>query len=177
MDIVLVPVGAVDPVVLDLLKEELPEIVPEPVRVGKGLEEPGYAYDPERKQFRSTDILKTLREQADFLVYARILGVVDHDLYVPELNFVFGEASLRAAVLALPRLRETFYGRPGNTGLFRKRVLTEAVHELGHTYGLSHCRKPSCVMSFSNSLADTDRKGPGFCPECRKRYAALARSR
>jgi archaemetzincin len=41
------------------------------------------------------------------------------------------------------------------------------VHELGHTYGLRHCRDPRCVMHFSNSLHDTDVKGAGFCPRCR----------
>ena len=153
MAIVLLPVGSIDPLVLDLLNEELSEILQKPVRVGKGLDEVGYAYNPARNQFLSTAILKVLLEQNDLPGYERILGVVDHDLYVPELNFVFGEASPRAAVLSLPRLRETFYERPGNTGLFRKRVLTEAVHELGHTYGLGHCRKASCVMFFSNSLA------------------------
>ena len=42
----------------------------------------------------------------------------------------------------------------------------EAVHELGHTRGLGHCADPRCVMAFSNSLADTDRKGKEFCARC-----------
>jgi len=54
-------------------------------------------------------------------------------------------------------------------GLFRERILKEAVHELGHTFGLSHCSSPSCVMFFSNSLPGTDRKKSDFCPECRRR--------
>jgi len=27
--------------------------------------------------------------------------------------------------------------------------------------GLDHCPAPRCIMHFSNSLADTDAKGPG----------------
>jgi len=49
----------------------------------------------------------------------------------------------------------------------QERALKEAVHELGHLLGLPHCDNPRCIMFFSNTLADTDRKGPGFCPACR----------
>jgi len=101
--------------------------------------------------------------------YEKILGIVDHDLYVPELNFVFGEASRIAAVISLTRLRQGFYHLPENRSLFHQRILTEAVHELGHTYGLRHCENPRCVMFFSNSLMDTDRKGPAFCARCKSK--------
>ncbi len=62
-----------------------------------------------------------------------------------------------------------FYGLPSNPQLFKERALKEAIHELGHLLGLGHCPNPACVMFFSNSLGDTDRKGPGLCPECRRR--------
>jgi len=97
------------------------------------------------------------------------LGIVNHDLYVPELNFVFGEASWKAAAISLTRLRQEFYHLPENRSLFHQRILTEAVHELGHTYGLGHCENPRCVMFFSNSLMDTDRKGPAFCARCKSK--------
>jgi archaemetzincin len=176
MDIVLVPVGQIDPVALDTLKEDLREILQKEIWIGKGLPEPRYAFNSKRGQFLSTAILKVLLEQKDLLRYEKILGIVDHDLYVPELNFVFGEASPLAAVISVTRLRETYYRRPENPSLFRRRISTEAVHELGHTYGFDHCRNSSCVMFFSNRLTDTDRKGPGFCPECKKRYDTLQKS-
>jgi len=116
-----------------------------------------------------TTILNALMEQKEYAPYEKILGIVDHDLFVPELNFVFGEASPKAVVISLTRLRQTFYHLPENQNLFHQRVLTEAVHELGHTYGLGHCGNPRCVMFFSNSLMDTDRKGSGFCPSCKNK--------
>jgi archaemetzincin len=130
---------------------------------------PDYAYNKKRNQYLSTALLKTLMEQKEYMAYGKVLGVVDQDLYVPELNFVFGEAGQKAAVISLTRLRQEFYRLPQDQKLFYKRALTEAVHELGHTYGLGHCRNPQCVMFFSNSLMDTDRKGPEFCMGCKPR--------
>ncbi|MEW6585820.1 MAG: hypothetical protein AB1442_09465 [Nitrospirota bacterium] len=47
--------------------------------------------------------------------------------------------------------------------------LGEAVHEIGHTFGLVHCSDPNCAMHFSNSLRDTDRKSSEFCGICVER--------
>ena len=101
----------------------------------------------------------------------RILGVVDVDIFAPGLNFVFGEADITGgkAIISLQRLRQEFYGLSQDQDLFQERVLKEAVHELGHTYGLMHCLNPACVMHFSNSLHDTDLKGWNFCPTCKVR--------
>jgi archaemetzincin len=99
-----------------------------------------------------------------------ILGVTGVDLTAPGLNFVFGLADPRGrvAVISLARLYPEFYGQPRDPRLFKARAVKESVHELGHLLGLDHCPDPACVMAFSNSLADTDRKGPGFCRRCRE---------
>jgi archaemetzincin len=171
MCILLVPVGEIDKKVIERLQSDLGKIFNKQVEVGQGMSDPDYAYNKKRNQYLSTAILKTLMEQEEYMAYGKVLGVVDQDLYVPELNFVFGEASQKAAVISLTRLRQEFYRLPQDQNLYYKRTLTEAVHELGHTYGLGHCRNPQCVMFFSNSLTDTDRKGPEFCVECKRRIS------
>jgi len=168
MSIVLVAVGEIDRNVMDRLKNDLGRVFNQRVSVGKGMPEPDYAFDQKRKQYLSTAILRAIVKQEEYAPFEKILGIVDHDLFVPELNFVFGEASPKAAVISLTRLRQAFYRLPQDQDLFHRRVLTEAVHELGHAYGLGHCGNSRCVMSFSNSLSDTDRKGPEFCPKCIK---------
>jgi archaemetzincin len=97
-----------------------------------------------------------------------ILGICNFDAYSSGLNFVFGQASLTGsvAVIYLPRLRQEFYGLGADTSIFIERVLKEATHEVGHAFGLGHCPKQSCVMHFSNSLVDTDRKAKDFCIVC-----------
>ncbi len=168
MGIVLVAVGEIDRNVIDQLKDDLSKVFNKEISIGKEMPEPDYAFDQKRKQYSSTAILKAIVKQKEYAPFGKILGIVDHDLFVPELNFVFGEAGPKAAVISLTRLRQVFYRQPDNQNLFHRRVRTEAVHELGHTYGLGHCENPRCVMFFSNSLSDTDRKGPEFCPRCRK---------
>ena len=169
MGILLVAVGEIDRNVTDWLKNDLTKVFNKQVVIGNGMPEPDYAYDHKRKQYLSTAILNAISEQKEYAFYEKILGIVDHDLFVPELNFVFGQASPKAAVISLTRLRQTFYHLTEDQHLFHQRVLTEAVHELGHTYGLRHCRNPRCVMFFSNRLMDTDRKGWEFCQECKSR--------
>jgi archaemetzincin len=167
MSLLLVPVGGVDQKVMDFLKHDLNKVFNRQVMIGKGMPEPDYAFNKKRNQYLSTAILKAIMGEKGYMAHEKILGVVDQDLYVPELNFVFGEAGQKAAVISITRLRQEFYDLPEDQSLFHRRVLTEAVHELGHTYGLSHCRSPHCVMFFSNTLMDTDRKGSEFCPECK----------
>lgn len=169
MSILLVPVGEIDKKVMERLQVDLGKVFERKVEVGQGMLHPDYAYNKKRNQYLSTAILKTLMEQKEYTAYDRMLGMVDQDLYVPELNFVFGEAGQKASVISLTRLRQEFYHLPQDENLFYRRALTEAVHELGHTYGLGHCRNPHCVMFFSNSLMDTDRKGPDFCLECKSK--------
>jgi archaemetzincin len=163
----LLGVGKVDAALLNWLALELPKIfsavrMQVEQRLGFDL---GRYYDRARKQYSAEAILDAL---APTPRGTRMLAVVDADLYVPDLNFVFGLAQPRArrAIIQLPRLREGFYGKPENDELFRTRVLKEAVHELGHTCGLGHCPNPRCVMHFSNRLEDTDSKSAHFCPSC-----------
>lgn len=98
------------------------------------------------------------------------LALTDADLFAPGREFVFGEAAQGGAwaVVGLARLRPSPEAADPDA-LLRRRVLTEAVHELGHVAGLEHCERPDCVMFPSVTLEDSDRKGPLFCPACAAR--------
>lgn len=131
-------------------------------------------YDTERKQYEAPKILKRLVETAKIENFFRILGIIDKDIYSKTYNFIFGIAGRgsHAALISLARLRESFYDnisviykRKESPRDFEERILKEAIHELGHTFGLKHCYN-NCIMQFSNSLADTDKKPVKFCASC-----------
>jgi archaemetzincin len=145
------------------------------------LDRPGQTYDATRRQHSSRVMLAWLSEQQRARgpegqgarrpdVPDRLLGVTDVDLFIPVLTFVFGEAQLggRAAVMSLARLAEA-----ANAARLEARAVKEAVHELGHTFGLVHCPSAACVMSRSPGLTAVDLKGDRLCADCRVRYREL----
>jgi archaemetzincin len=133
---------------------------------------PPEAYSPTRNQFSSSDILGAFNRQVKRIEDV-LLVVTEVDLYVPELNFVFGEAHPQAGacIISLARLGLSYAGERADKQLMKERALKEAIHEIGHLLGLGHCTLKDCVMYFSNSLIDTDRKGRGFCRSCQKKVA------
>lgn len=166
-NIVLIPIGTLKYDVAYFLSLSLPEIVQAPCRVmtKKIAMEPFYNSD--RQQYHSTEILRQLLPLATESGQ-HVLGVLDEDIYIPILTFVFGEAQLsgRCALMSGHRLHQEFYGLPEDESLYLNRCEKEAVHELGHTLGLKHCQNFECVMRYSNSVADIDIKRNVFCPGC-----------
>ncbi len=159
--VVLVPYGPVEHDDIELIMRALSERGMK-VSIATEREVPATAFDRARQQYRGEPFLNAVRgEEAD-----RVLAVTNYDLYAGNLNFIFGlaESGGKSAVISLFRLR---MGADEET--FRRRAVKEAIHELGHTWGLPHCENPRCVMHFSNSLEDTDRKETEWCERCHKR--------
>ena len=75
------------------------------------------------------------------------------------------------AVVSLARLRPEFHGLPPAPATLARRAATEAVHEVGHTFGLVHCLDRRCPMSLSIDLGDLDGKTATPCPSCEKHLA------
>lgn len=139
-----------------------------PCRIDRDTIDVSFALDPERRQYWSTAILQRLAIASG--PGERVLGVTAGDLYVPVLTFVFGEAQLdgNCALVSTARLQEEFYGMPPRRELALERLIKEAVHELGHTFGLRHCVDWRCVMSSSHAVELLDVKEAAFCTLCRR---------
>jgi archaemetzincin len=154
---------------LDLLRSALTDTYHKPVDILRGIEMPDQAYNPTRRQFHSTTVLKILQRTLSGR-YDRILAVTRRDLFVPQLNFVFGESDVinGNAIISLARLRPEFYGLKADEDLLMDRAAKEGIHEVGHTYNMTHCENPECVMFFSNNIRETDTKARVFCKECMK---------
>ena len=124
-------------------------------------------YDRGRNQLNSTSILRLLLLE-EFSERA-VLGLVDQDLFIPVLTYVFGEAQLggRVAVASTYRLREPWEAGGAPEAVLAQRLLKTALHELGHTRGLRHCLHARCVMTSASGLEMLDEKNAAFCPACR----------
>jgi archaemetzincin len=155
----LTTIGRADPAILDELAPILQDAFEARIFFTlPSIEIPKIAYNVLRQQYHSTELLNVLARQKS-AQWERLLGITDVDLYTQDLNFVFGEADARRGVALFSSARLHSVDREQ----FVRRAATEAIHEIAHTYGLGHCNKATCVMWFSNTLEETDRKGTGFC--------------
>ncbi len=123
------------------LAAKLAEVFGLPTALRSHSFDPELAFDASRGQYNSRLLLAQLLHDKPQDT-TRILGVTGVDLFIPVLTHVFGEAQLDgpAAVVSAYRLDNQIYGLPPNRDLLLKRLCKEAIHELGHTYHLVHCR-------------------------------------
>jgi archaemetzincin len=159
MILTLQPVGRVDASILQRIRSELAPFGNVRIADAKPLPKRALGLGP--KRYRAAGFDRVCKASDG----DRVIGVTNVELSDPELglSLVFGHADIngRWAVISLSQ-----FGGDGQDKLVERAVKT-AVHELGHTLGLGHHdANPECVMFFSEKLADTDRKGRDFCPEC-----------
>jgi len=162
------------PAVIERVRQELERAFGVPVARWDPAQRPRDTLDPKRRQHASGKLLAWLLEAAPPV--GKVLGLTDQDLFIPILTYVFGEAQLggRVAVASTARLREDLV--LVGERRFAERVVKEAIHEIGHAYGLVHCHVPRCVMSRAAGVRDVDEKSVELCPRCRRRLTEPGRS-
>ncbi len=143
----------------EILRKTLQGYLGAAVFFGKRIEIPKNA--PRRgRQIEARGLIRALPDSPGYK-----LGICSEDIFVFGTNFVFGLASpsKMKAVISTHRLRSPDHPT------YLTRVVKEGIHETGHLLGLSHCPDPNCVMFFSNTLFDTDRKGWRYCKYCEEK--------
>ena len=162
-----VAIGSVPEAALQWAEEAAAEWFPLPLRRLSALAMPEGAYDTKRRQYQSIEIMKMLAQSVPPDA-VRVLGITDADLAIPVLSFLFGQAQLNGpiALVSLCRLHQEFYGLPGDLQLLRERTVKEVLHELGHTFGLTHCSQRECAMSLATDIELVDAKTERYCARC-----------
>lgn len=171
--ILVTPFGAIEGDLIAGLVGGLERVFPLAHTVTASIPDIEFAYDASRKQYSATELLKELasvRKEED----AKVLGVTERDLCVPILTFVYGQAQLggRCAVVSSFRLATHRSERM----LLLGRLIKEGVHELGHTFGLIHCKNSLCAMNFSFQLSQIDMKESFLCGACKMALETRIRS-
>ncbi len=175
-DIYLLPLGSADRGLVSELRSPLMETFRATVSVQDLDLDLERFFHPSRAQYNSTEILHHVIERCvvpgnsddGASRGSKYLAVVSEDLFIPILTFVFGEAKFagEAAVVSYHRLQSELYGLPNDPHLLSLRLLKEALHEMGHAYGLVHCHSQDCVMRSSTDVEGIDLKGDVFCEDC-----------
>lgn len=127
-------------------------------------------YEP-RKRYRAEKILKYLKGvKPDSVDY--IVAITSEDISAAKNGkkdwgiFGLGYRPGVASVVSLFRLGN-------NKKVLTRRVMKITKHELGHNFGLPHCKKSkTCVMSSAEgSIKTVDRVSNIFCKACQSRLA------
>jgi archaemetzincin len=174
----IVPINTIDAVFLDRFALCLAERFLAAVRIERALVVARSALNATRQQLFLATLTSKVRRafpESDGV----LLAVTDFDLYKTSHRFIFGAAdgTQGVAALSLHRLRSEFYGEDPDPNQLFQRALKEAVHELGHAFGLKHCYNARCAMYNSNSIFETDNKMPHFCEVCDRRMSRARNER
>lgn len=160
----IVPLGKVDPGMLEYVRKGLRLRFKIPVQIGNDLRAPEGSFNGFRKQYEANLILNDMEKNFD----DKVLAITNHDIYTAGLNFIFGLAKTKSksAIVSTYRLDPQIYNSPPNIDLLKERLLKECIHEFGHTLGMQHCREQGCIMNASNNIRDIDNKSTDFCHMC-----------
>lgn len=175
--VVLVPLGRVPARLLAAVAAGLRRELQVSVERHRPVPLPRSAYYPRRRRYRADRLLAFLGTRFRALpASTRVLGLTTVDISTTKGRYadwgVFGLGDLggRACVISTFRLKR----RARSVAHLRFRVVTTAIHEVGHTLGLEHCTEPRCVMLDAHgSIANTDTSTGTLGPACKARLRGL----
>lgn len=183
-DIYIVPIGDVEERYLTHLIPKLEERFTTKVYLAldKRMQIPDYAYDEDANQYVAMYILTEMSKKLTFPGNYKVLGVCNVDLFLPESNypFIFGQAIRggNVALISMIRMNPNSYvgGKPNDELLF-KRMQKEAIHELGHTFGLDNTYDPECVMYLPKDLKELDKKTDSFTLPAQQEFIEMTKKK
>ncbi|OGI12221.1 hypothetical protein A3K64_02730 [Candidatus Micrarchaeota archaeon RBG_16_36_9] len=167
----IVPIGNMPKEILDAIINEL-ENLNIKCRIMSKIGIPQEAFNQWRRQYNAEIIMNYLSNSSEVKFIDKsipTLLITEYDLYYRGLNFVFGleDPTKSCAIVSLARLKTEFYDEKPNKALLEERVIKEVIHNVGHYVGLDHCLHITCVMNFSPSVYDVDKKQKDFCDNCK----------
>jgi|Deesub1362B_J571_1020462.scaffolds.fasta_scaffold00041_97 archaemetzincin len=143
--------------VLSAVRKALQRTYPLKVTLGTEMKPPIGAKDEERSQYDASLLLEFLSKNK---TKDLALWLVNCDIFIVGMNFVFGVAYEREAIVSTYRLPSL------------EMISKESIHEVGHLLSLEHCSN-NCVMKFSNTFAEAMKKPSKLCKNCEAQIKKL----
>ena len=170
MRVDVVPIGDVPAQVKRQASTALRSVFGAEVSLRDAQELPEGAYDSARGQYRAEELIDLASRigagQKNIAVTAAD-QLKNRNDYFGFIAYLDG----RGCVVSTPRLQTSSDGgfsERSAEDIFSDRVRKEVVHEIGHTLGLEHCENARCVMNFSPTVREVDRKEEALCGTCQR---------
>ena len=166
----IIPLGSIEAAIKREVSSALRNVYGVDVSFQEAKQMPQGLYENSRGQYRAEGLLEFTAQKGRG---EKIVAITNDDMYYTGRNYVFGLAYLggKACIISTYRLKKQtqreFSGKTEQE-VFVGRVRKEVIHEVGHTLGLEHCSNNRCVMSFSPTVLDVDRKEEYLCGACRR---------
>lgn len=128
---------------------------------------PSYAFYKPRQRYIADSLLQFLYRTNNGR-FEKIVGITIKDISTrkdPHENWgILGLGSCpgEACVISTFRAGEKKVSKKD----FERRMITLALHEIGHTYGLEHCPEFTCLMKDAQGKMNLD-DGDSYCEKCR----------
>lgn len=170
----LVPCRQVSLETAHFLARSIREFTTLTVEVRDPWELPREAFHELRGQYHAGAVLEAL-EKTSAEENRRLVAVVAKDLFLPIFTHVYGEARLsgRVAVVSLYRLEAAEDGIVPTRRIIRERAAKVVIHELLHTFGLTHCRHAGCLMQPVTTIPGLDDLQIRLCRSCANLWRAI----
>ena len=163
----ILPFKGVDSVLLNALSAGLQKQLNVRITLLDEKEIPSFAFYKPRQRFIADSLLIFLRQTSNAR-FEKIIGITTKDISTKKTPFEnwgilgLGSCPGEACIISSFRAGKAKVSHKD----FIRRMITLALHELGHTYGLEHCPAAACIMKDAEGKMNLD-DGDSYCAKCR----------
>jgi archaemetzincin len=164
--VTLLPLNDIDTASLQVVKKGIQDSLGVTVHLLAARQMPANAWYAPRKRYWADSVLAWMKPLSNG-IHHKVLGITGRDLSTkkgPQYNWgIMGLAMMPGSAGVISDYRLHKHGL--TAAQVRYRLLKVALHELGHTAGLPHCKLPSCLMVDAEGQDKLDQE-MGYCPAC-----------